>query len=290
MISKKIVIIGSDGQLGYDLMRVFGDEAVGLAHKDIEITNSGRVVSVLSKLKPDVVINTAAIVKSEWCETSKEACFKVNAYGAQNVAKATAAIGAISVFISSDYVFDGRNQSFSENDVAAPLNVYGASKLEGERLTKTENSKCYIIRTSWLFGVRVSHKGYDFPRLMLKTAREKGRVSVVSDQFGSPTYTYDLSLKIRQLVDTEAPYGVYHITNQGMCSWYDFAEEVFRLFGVHATVIPIHTEESDSKIRRPAFSVLENRRLKELNMGLLREWKDALADYAIEVQELDKIK
>ncbi|MDO8729218.1 MAG: NAD(P)-dependent oxidoreductase, partial [bacterium] len=201
MISKRVVIIGSDGQLGCDLMRVFGDRAIGLTHKDIEITDADMVFSVLSKLKPDVVINTAAIVKSEWCEINREACFKVNAYGAQNVAKASAAIGAVSVFISSDYVFDGHKQSFSESDIPVSLNVYGTSKLEGEQLTKTSNSRHYIIRTSWLFGVQVSHKGYDFPRLMLKVAREKGQVSVVNDQFGSPTYTYDLSLKIKQLVD-----------------------------------------------------------------------------------------
>jgi len=289
MIYKKILIIGSDGQLGYDLVRVFGDEAIGLTHKDIEITDASMVFSVLSKLKPDVVINTAAIVKSEWCETNSDACFKVNAYGAQNVAKASAAIGAVSIFISSDYVFDGHKQSFSENDITSPLNVYGASKLEGEQLTKKSNDRHYIIRTGWLFGVQVSHKGYDFPRLMLKAAREKGQVSVVNDQFGSPTYTYDLSLKIKQLIDVNAPYGIFHITNQGVCSWYYFAKEVFSLFGVHTNLVPIHTEESGSKIRRPVFSVLENRRLKDLNIELLREWKDALADYTVKVRESDKM-
>ncbi|MDO8728299.1 MAG: sugar nucleotide-binding protein, partial [bacterium] len=135
-----------------------------------------------------------------------------------------------------------------------------------------------------------SHKGYDFPRLMLKVAREKGQVSVVNDQFGSPTYTYDLSLKIKQLVDTDAPYGTFHITNQGVCSWYDFAEEVFRLFGVHTNLVPIGTEESGSKIRRPVFSVLENRHLKDSNIELLREWKDALADYAAKVRESDRMQ
>lgn len=288
MISKRVVIIGSDGQLGHDLMLAFGDKAIGLTHKDIEITDAGMVFSVLSKLKPDVVINTAAIVKSEWCETNKEACFEVNAYGAENVAKASEAVGAVSVFISSDYVFDGRKKSFSEGDTTAPLNVYGESKLAGEQLTQKANSRHYIIRTSWLFGVQVSHKGHDFPRLILNRAREKGQVSVVNDQFGSPTYAYDLALKIKQLIDMEVPYGTFHITNQGACSWYHFAEEVLKLFDVHTNLVPIRTEESGSKLRRPVFSVLENRRLKDLNIELLRGWQDALADYEVKVREQDK--
>ena len=186
--NKKILIIGSDGQLGYDLMRVFGKQAVGLTHKDIEIADFEHTRKVVKENNPDVVINTAAIVKLESCETEPRACFTVNAVGAYHVAKATAEVGAVIISISTDYVFDGSKKEFLEEDVVNPLNVYGASKAAGENLVKIANNKYYIIRSSSFFGFKIPHKGLDFPRRILDLASKEEPVEVVDDQISSPTY------------------------------------------------------------------------------------------------------
>ncbi|MDP1719262.1 MAG: dTDP-4-dehydrorhamnose reductase, partial [bacterium] len=252
----KIVVIGADGQLGFDLMRVFGGQAVGLTHKDIEVKDRTGVLKKISEIKPDVVINTAAIVKAEWCELNEEECLAVNAIGAGNVAEAAAVVGAVSVQISTDYVFDGSKESFSEDDRPNPLNVYGLSKLEGERSVQQNNPKHYIVRSGWFFGKHIPHKGLDFPRLMLKLAQEKPEVRVVNDQFGSPTYTKDLAEKIKEILERPAPFGIYHITNQGRVSWYDLAKKTFEFAGVKTPLIPISTGESGTKIKRPGCSLL----------------------------------
>ncbi|MEK9148009.1 MAG: dTDP-4-dehydrorhamnose reductase [Patescibacteria group bacterium] len=213
----KIAVIGASGMLGYDLMNAGrpDDTLVGLAHADIEITDPASVAVALERCRPEVVINAVAIIKTELCETEPDRAFLVNAVGAYNVAKAAAGLGAAVVFISTDYVFDGSKPSFTEEDAPYPLNVYGASKLAGEILTKIANPKHFIIRTGWLFGKKVSHKGYNFVTLMLERAKSEAEVRVVNDQTGSPTYTLDLALKIYELIRHQAPFGIYHITNQG---------------------------------------------------------------------------
>lgn len=284
MISRNtaVLIIGASGQLGFDLMRAFGDRAVGLTHKDVEIFDSQQVKEVLKSHKPGLVINVAAFVKAEECEVKPELCFNANAVGAFNVAKAASDVGAIVVYLSSDYVFDGSKQSFREDDMVNPLNVYGASKAAGESLVRIANSRHYIVRSSWFFGANLPRKGLDFPRKMLELARGKSEIKVVNDQFGSPTYTKDLAFKIKEVVQG-APYGVYHITNQGAASWFDFAKEVLRVSCSNIKPSPIPTSESGSKIRRPKSSVLENAKLKKLKIGLLRPWQEALSDFFKEI-------
>ncbi len=284
MISKNaaVLIIGASGQLGFDLMRAFGDRAVGLTHKDVEICDPQQVKEIIKNHKPGLVINVAAFVKAEECEIKPELCFNVNAVGAFNVAKAASDVGAAIVYLSSDYVFDGSKQSFREDDTVNPLNVYGASKAAGEILTKIANKQYYIVRSSWFFGANLPHKGLDFPRKMLALAREKSEVRVVNDQFGSPTYTKDLAFKIKEVVQG-APCGVYHITNQGVASWFDFAKEVLRVSGSNIKPSPIPTSKSGSKIRRPKSSVLESMKLKKLKIGLLRPWQEALSDFFKEI-------
>ncbi|MBI4119968.1 MAG: dTDP-4-dehydrorhamnose reductase [Parcubacteria group bacterium] len=286
MISKNaaVLIVGASGQLGFDLMRVFGDRAVGLTHRDIEVSNFEKVAQIVKSHKPALVINVAAFVKAEECETKPELCFNVNAVGAFNVAKAASDVGADIVYLSTDYVFDGSKRVFRENDAINPLNVYGASKAAGESLVKIANSRHYIIRSSWFFGANLPHKGLDFPRKMLELARRKSEMKVVNDQFGSPTYTKDLAFKIKEVVQC-APYGVYHITNQGAASWFDFAKEVLRVSGSNIKPSPIPTSESGSKIRRPKSSVLENAKLKKLNIGLLRPWQEALSVFFKEISK-----
>lgn len=280
----RIAIIGSDGQLGFDLMRAFGREAcIGLTHKDIEVADAASVERALKEVKPEVVINTAAITKTELCEKEPGEAFRVNAVGAFRVAKAASELNAAVVFISTDYVFDGAKPGFAEDDVPSPLNVYGASKLAGEHLTEIANPKHYIVRSSWLFGKNVSHKGYNFVTLMLKLAKEKGEARVVNDQWGSPTYTLDLAAKIKELLGSPVPFGTYHITNQGMTSWFGFAQKIFELVGLQPRLIPISTEESGSAIRRPRSSILENKALKGIGISLLRPWHEALGAYLDEI-------
>lgn len=269
--------------MGFDLTRVFGNAAIGLTHKDIEVKDRAGVLKKIAEIKPDVVINTAAIVKLEWCELNKEACYAVNAAGAGNVAEATALVGATSVQISTDYVFDGSKDGFSEHDQPNPLNVYGTSKLEGERLVQEKNPQHYVVRSSWFFGVNLPHKGLDFPRTMLELARANKEIRVVNDQFGSPTHTKDLALKIKEIIDKGAPYGIYHVTNSGSCSWYQLAQEVFKIRKITATLVPIKSEFNNSKARRPLNSVLVNSNLKSAGIDQLRGWQDALKDYLQEI-------
>ena len=275
----KILIIGADGQLGSDLMRVFGNAATGLTHKDIEVIDERQSQAVIENQQPEIVVNTAAIVKSEWCEQNAGICFKVNAEGAGNVAQAAAVAGAAVVFLSTDYVFDGSKNGFEESDLPKPLNVYGASKLAGENFTKSRNPQYYLIRSSWFFGDRPPHKGLDFPRKILELAKNGKEIRMVNDQLGSPTYTKDLAEKIKELIERRAPYGIYHITNQGYCSWYEFAKKILELVGSQARLVPISSAVSLSKIKRPTNSVLINTKIRALGMAPLRPWPEALAEY-----------
>lgn len=281
---KRYLVIGADGQLGFDLMRVLGDKAVGLTHRDVDITDQQSVWNILEEHKPDIVINVAAISNAEQCEKEPDLCFSVNAMGAWNVAKAAAAIGCPVLLMSTDYVFDGSKDGFQEDDATHPLNVYGASKAAGEHLVQIANPQHYIIRSSAFFGVQLSHKGHDFPRLMLRLAKEQPDVRVVNDQFISPTYTKDLASKIKELIELEVPYGIYHVTNQGSCSWYELAKKVFEISGTNIQLLPIPTSQSPSEIKRPRNSVLKNTKFQELNIEFLRSWEEALEEYFKEIQ------
>lgn len=283
----KIAIIGRDGMLGYDLMRSGrpADTLVGFTHSDIEITDPASVAAAFERLRPDAVINTAAITKTEFCENEPAKAFLVNAVGAYHVSRTAAEIGAAVVLVGTDYVFDGSKPSFSEDDAPRPLNVYGASKLAGEHLTRIANPRHYIIRSSWLFGKNVSRKGYNFVTLMLDKARAGEEIKAVNDQTGSPTYTRDLAEKIFEIIERQTPYGLYHITNQEQVTWHNFAQKIFELSDLNAKLVPITTAESGTKIKRPPFSVLENKRLRDLGLTPLRPWPEALAAYLDEIKK-----
>ncbi len=186
---RRVLIIGADGQLAFDLIRIFGDgyEIIKAVRSDVDVADKIATENFIKNCAPDIVINTAAYHKTEECELNPEKSFAVNAIGAFNVAKAAKEIGAKVIFISTDYVFDGAKEYFVESDSQNPLNVYGASKLAGENLTKIANENHYIIRTSWLFGIHKSGKGNNFVTLMLEKAKNGENIKVVNDQFGSPT-------------------------------------------------------------------------------------------------------
>ncbi len=283
-MKKKVLIVGSTGMLAFDLIRVLKTkyEIIGASRADFDIINSLAIDNFVKNSRPNIIINTAAFHKTEECELNPEKSFTVNAIGAFNVAKAAKKIGAKIIFISTDYVFDGGKKYFTENDAPNPLNVYGASKLAGENLTKIANDDYLIIRTSWLFGIHKSGKGNNFVTLMLEKAKNGENIKVVSDQFGSPTYTYDLSLKIKELIDQNASSGIYHITNSDSCSFYEFAKIIFELSNLKPQLEQIKSEDSPSKIKRPKYSVLVSENLKKQGIASLRPWQEALSDFMLE--------
>jgi len=280
----RVLIIGVNGQLGTDLHRALKDfEVVPLAHADIEITDMASVKKSLKKHKPDVVINTAAFVRVDDCEVEKDRAFLVNALGARNVAVAAQELGARLVHISTDYIFGGEGQPrsipYTEFDTPVPVNTYGWSKLAGEESVHHLCLRHFVIRSSSLFGVAgASGKGGNFVETMLRLAKERDELRVVKDQIFSPTYTKDLARKIIQLINTEY-YGIFHITNKGACSWYEFTREILRLAKLKTPVVPITSDQYPQKAKRPHYSVLDNYHLRLLGMDDLRPWPEALEDY-----------
>ena len=279
----KIVIIGSTGQLGTDLVKILQDdnEVIGLTHNDIEVSDYKSCL-ILKELKPEVIINTAAFHKTDQCEEEPLKTFSVNAIGAKNVATISKEINAITVYISSDYVFDGsKKEPYTEEDTPNPINTYGISKLAGELYTK-QNPKHYIIRVASLFGVAgASGKGGNFVETMIKKALNKEVINVVDDMWMSPTYTKDAALIIKKILKVNVPYGVYHATNKGYCTWFQFAQEIFKLTGLTPIIKPIRTDQLQMKAKRPRFSALESVKLPKYGIQT-RRWEEALKEYLIE--------
>jgi len=247
--------------LGTDLCSVFPD-AVALKHSDIDITDRDLVLETIEMINPDLVINAAAYTDVDGCEDNKELSFDVNGKAPGYIAQGCLLFGAKLVHFSTDYVFDGSKEEYVESDLTGPINVYGESKLLGER-NIIENMNDYrIIRTSWLFG----HHGINFVDTMLKLSGEMDTVSVVDDQFGKPTFTADLARKTAEIIELTP--GVYHITNEGVCSWYEFA------YAVIDNVIPCSSDEFLRAAKRPEYSVLVNTKTTPM-----RDWRGALGDY-----------
>jgi dTDP-4-dehydrorhamnose reductase len=278
----KVAVIGSTGQLGQDLMRAFGEETVGLTHQDLDVTDGVGVASAMHSLRPDWVLNTAAFHRVDDCETNPALAFAANALGAFNVARAAADVGAGVVFFSTDYVFGGeereRDNPYEEGDEVQPLNVYGISKAAGEQLVMQANARHVVVRSAGLYGTATSRKGWTFPELMINKAKTDGMVRVVSDQALSPTFTADLAQKTKELVEEEAS-GLFHLTNAGECSWFEFARAVFDLAGVEVEMEPIETGETQRRARRPSYSALRTTRVPEAGLSPLRPWEEALDAY-----------
>jgi len=277
----RLILIGADGQLGQEFQKIVPASGwVGLTHQDIEVTDPSSVDSALKGADGDVVVNLASFHNVNACEEEPERAFAVNALGAHYVAQAAQARQMACVLISTDYVFDGaqNERPYSEDDKPHPINVYGASKLAAEHLVLLANERSYIIRTASLFGVVTSKKGWTFPELMLIKAKKGESLRVVDDQVCSPTYTRDLAEKILELISTEA-YGLYHVTNQDQCSWYELARAVLDLADVEADITPVSSDEFPSVARRPAYSALTSLRLQRGGLNLLRPWREAVRAY-----------
>ena len=277
----RVALIGANGQLGCDITRVLnGSDLISLAHSDIEITDFKLMADVLSEHKPDIVINTAAYHRVDDCETNLEKAFSVNALGARNLALYSKENKICLMHISTDYVFDGKKTSpYVESDLPDPLNAYGVSKLAGEHFVRSITDEHFIVRTSGLYGIhKCRAKGGNFIDTMVKLSQEQDVIRVVDDEVLTPTYTLDVAYQIRELIETGA-YGTYHITNQDQCSWYEFASKIFELMDIQVNLERITADEFRSPARRPSYSVLENKALKDIGIDRMRDWDDALNAY-----------
>jgi dTDP-4-dehydrorhamnose reductase len=280
----KVAVIGSNGQLGSDLVSVLqarGDEVASLTHSDLELSDLESVKACLGAAGAQFVVNTAAMHHVDRCEQEPEKAFAVNAIGSRNLALVTRDMGAVLAHVSTDYVFDGaKGEPYVEEDAAVPLNVYGNSKLAGECFVRTVNPKHFVLRTSALYGKQPCRAkgGRNFVELMLKLGRERGSVRVVNDEFVSPTPTYDLACQIAALTDCDT-YGLYHATAEGSCSWHAFAKEIFAAANLPVQVDVADSSEFPAKVPRPRYSVLENRRLKSIGLNKFQSWESGLAEY-----------
>lgn len=269
-----VLVVGSKGMLGQDLMALYGDAARGVDIDEIDITDLASVQRVLLTLKPKVVINAAAYTDVDGCQTNTELAMQVNGEGVGHLAMTSKEIGAKLVQVSTDYIFDGtKGAPYQEDDLAAPLSVYGESKLAGEMNTWF-NPNHLIVRTQWLYG----HGGKNFVETMLKLAAEKKELTVVDDQIGSPTWTRDLALAIKALLDKGCE-GTYHAANSGFVSWNGFAREIFRLAGLDVKVLPMTTEQLGRPAPRPLYSTLDCGKLRQDTGFVPQPWQDALERY-----------
>jgi dTDP-4-dehydrorhamnose reductase len=278
----KVVIIGANGQLGADLCRVLAAQTIAvvpLTHADIDVSNPELVDRVLESIRPDTVISTAAFHKVEQCEKEPVLSFVVNAIGPRNLAMVCSRLDAVLVHFSTDYVFDGdRRQPYSESDLPRPLNVYGVSKLAGEYIVSFAWARHFVVRTCGLYGVAGSSgKGGNFVETMLKKVTEDAPICVVNDQILTPTFTADLAEAVGRLVQSDA-YGLYHMSAEGQCSWYEFARKIFELENLAVDLKPVSTREFPSPVQRPAYSVLNKQKLNGLGISM-PQWEDGLARY-----------
>lgn len=280
----KIAVIGSNGQLGSDVVDVFSkssDVVSALTHQDIEVSDGDSVSSVLREICPEVIVNTSAMHHVEACERDPEKALAVNAIGARNLAFVADALGSALMHVSTDYVFDGvKTNPYVEDDSPNPLNVYGITKLTGEHFVRRQAKKHFVIRTSGLYGERPcrAKSGLNFIELMLKLSKERDELHVVDDEFVSPTPTSELARQIFALSRTDA-YGLYHATSEGSCSWYEFAREIFRITGTSIKLTAAGPNEFPAKVPRPKYSVLENRALKSHELNVFGTWQEGLRRY-----------
>ena len=283
---KKIALIGANGQLGSDIIKVFSTdtnlEVIPLTTKEIDITNFDLTKKVLEEIKPNMVLNTAAFHRVDDIEDNPLPAFAVNVIAEKNLSELCAQNNWEIVYFSTDYVYGGdtkRNIPLMEEDKPSPVSTYGVSKLAGEYVTQFTNKKHYIIRPCGLFGVVGSlGKGGNFVETMIALGKEKGEVKVVSDQICTPTYTKNLAENLLVLLKTDN-YGLYHMTAEGACSWYEFAQEIFKLMKMEVKCIPVTSDIFKTRAKRPPYSVLENANLKKLNLNKMRDWKENLKLY-----------
>ncbi len=274
----KVLVTGVKGQLGFDVMNELkkrGLEAVGADIEEMDITDEESVNRFIMDAKPDAVIHCAAYTAVDAAEENEDICRRVNADGTRNIAKVCKELDCKMIYISTDYVFDGQgSRPWEPDEERHPLNVYGQTKYEGELAVQELLEKYFIVRIAWVFGVN----GKNFVKTMLNLAQTHDTLTVVNDQYGSPTYTYDLARLLVDMVQTDK-YGIYHATNEGICTWYEFACEIFKQANVSVKVLPVSAAEYRAKAKRPENSRMSKEKLTENGFERLPSWQDALGRY-----------
>jgi len=274
----RILVTGVKGQLGFDVMNELekrGHVAIGVDVEEMDITDGDAVEKVITEANVEAVIHCAAYTAVDAAEDNVEVCQKVNVDGTSNIAKVCKRLDQKMVYISTDYVFNGGGERpWEPDDDRKPLNVYGQTKYEGELAIEEYLEKYFIVRIAWVFGVN----GKNFIRTMLDLAKTRKELNVVDDQVGSPTYTFDLAVLLVDMVESNK-YGTYHATNEGLCTWYEFAVEIFKQAGIEIQVNPVSSEMFPVKAKRPANSRMSKDKLEENGFNRLPEWQDALKRY-----------
>jgi dTDP-4-dehydrorhamnose reductase len=279
----KVLLIGANGQLGSDLVKVLqkaGDTVVPVTHAQLDVCSETQIADAMASAQPEVVISTAAYHKVEECEKRSDLAFQVNGTGAMYLAQACNKAGATLVHFSTDYVFGGysHNTPYEETDRPAPLNVYGTSKVVGEHLIPAYTDRYFVLRVCGLYGIAGSSgKGGNFVETMLKKALAGDAIKVVDDQVLTPTYTGDLARAVRSLILT-GKFGLYHLSSEGECSWYDFTRHIFACAGIEAKLSPVKSTEFASPVKRPSYSVLSKAKYRALGLTI-PSWKEALPRY-----------
>lgn len=278
----KVLVTGVKGQLGYDVvneLRKRDIEPIGVDIQEMDITDADSVDRVITTSQADAVIHCAAYTAVDAAEDNQEICHKVNVDGTQNIATVCKKLGIKMMYISTDYVFDGQGtRPWEPEDERHPLNVYGQTKYEGELAIQNTLDEYFIVRIAWVFGVN----GKNFIKTMLNLAETHDHLTVVNDQYGSPTYTYDLARLLVDMIVTNK-YGIYHATNEGICTWYEFACEIFRQAGVQVEVEPVSSEAFPAKAKRPSNSRMSKDKLEQNGFRRLPVWQDAVGRYLKEL-------
>ena len=279
----KVLVTGVKGQLGYDVVKECekrGIEAIGVDVEEMDITDAAACERVITEAKADAVIHCAAYTAVDAAEDNQDLCRKVNAEGTRNIAEVCRKLDIKMMYFSTDYVFNGQGERpWEPDDPREPLNVYGQTKYEGELAVQELLEKYFSVRIAWVFGVN----GKNFIKTMLRLGKERGAVSVVDDQIGSPTYTYDLARLVVDMIQTDR-YGIYHATNEGLCSWYEFACQIFKAAGMNQVkVTPVDSTAFPAKAKRPHNSRMDKSKLAENGFEPLPSWEDALERYLKEI-------
>ena len=278
----RVFVTGVKGQLGYNVMNELekqGLEGIGVDIDEMDITDADQVNKVIKEAAPDAVIHCAAYTAVDAAEDNEEICRKVNAQGTENIAKVCEELDIKMMYISTDYVFNGQGERpWEPDDEREPLNVYGQTKYEGELAIEEHVKKFFTVRIAWVFGVN----GKNFIKTMLNLGKTHDHLTVVNDQTGSPTYTYDLARLLVDMIQTDK-YGRYHATNEGLCTWYEFACEIFKQAGMDVSVAPVSSDEYPAKAKRPSNSRMDKSKLTANGFQPLPTWQDALSRYLKEI-------
>ncbi|MFP3125324.1 dTDP-4-dehydrorhamnose reductase [Ectobacillus funiculus] len=274
----KVLVTGYTGQLGYDVVcegANRGFKMIGVGSKDLDVTNEQDVYHYVKEVNPDAIIHCAAYTAVDKAEDDKQNCWNVNVEGTRHLATAAKEVGAKFIYISTDYVFDGEGEKpFLETDTPNPVGYYGLTKHEGEKVVQVTLDEWFIVRISWVFGIN----GNNFIKTMLRLSESRNELNVVGDQFGSPTYTFDLAPLLIDMIQGDK-YGIYHASNEGFCSWAEFAKEIFKQANKDVKVNPITTEEYPTRAVRPKNSRMSKKKLIINGFKPLPKWEDALQHY-----------